>query len=55
MYPLSHFLLKTCGLECLIRYDTIQWWTELSYSRRFCPYLNTGLGSQVADSQYRLI
>jgi len=24
-------LLKTCCLECLIRYDTMRWWAELSY------------------------
>ena len=35
--------LKTCCLKCLIRYDTIQWWAELSDSRRICPNLNTDL------------
>jgi len=31
--PISwKILLKTCSLICLIRYDTIQWWAELSDS-----------------------
>jgi len=34
-------LLKTCCPKCLMRHDTIWWWTELSNSRRFRPYLNT--------------
>jgi len=34
-------LLKTCCLKCLLRYDTIQWWTELRDSHRIRPYLNT--------------
>ena len=34
-------LLKICCLKCLIRYDTIQWWAELSDSCRIRPYLNT--------------
>jgi len=33
-------LLKTRCLDCLIRYDTTQWWAELSDSRRIRPYLN---------------
>jgi len=34
-------LLKTCCPKCLIWYDTIQWWAELSNSHQFRPYLNT--------------
>ena len=35
-----NILLKTCRFKCLIRYDTIRWWAELSDSRRIRPYLN---------------
>ena len=35
------FLPKTSCPKCLIRYDTIRWWTEFSDSRQICPYLNT--------------
>jgi len=34
-------LLKTCCLKCLIRYDTIRWWAELSDSPRIHPFLST--------------
>jgi len=34
-------LLKTCCLKCLIKYDIIQWWAELSDSQQFHHYLNT--------------
>jgi len=36
-------LLKTCCLKCLLRYDTICWWAELSDSDRIRSHLNTGL------------
>ena len=36
-------LLKTQCLKCLIKYDIIRWWADLSDSRRIHSYLSTDL------------
>jgi len=41
LYPWSHCL------KCLIRYDIIRWWADLSDSRWICLCLNTGMGVEL--------
>jgi len=40
-YTLDLISWKILPKPCLIRYDTIEWWAELSNSCRIRPYLNT--------------